>query len=463
MKYSLLLGYTASIVFSANAVAAKSVPSVEQLARGAAIEIKLQNSSIAGSGVIVNRQGDVYTLVTNRHLVCGKARATCTELPKDSVYNLGTADGQKYRVNVQGVKLLGDDLDLAIIRFRSSKTYIVAQLAEVDSLKLDDVVYVAGFPVEQRGFNFSKGRAVAVVNKRLTADRGGYTVVYDTFTLPGMSGSGVYNARGQLVAIHGLGERFISGTEIDNDSRLDTKIGVNRGIALRWLLKGLADQGINLPGRISSNRQISKTDVAKTADEYFIIGFNRWVEPGDDVKAGKRQAIQDFTTAINLNPKYAAAYFLRAYTYAQLQDFNKALADIDKAIELVPNYPRSYNNRGLLKFLNLNDVPGALKDFNKAIELEPKNDIAHFNRGVIKYLKLNDISGALADFNISIKLNPNFADVYYFRGTLKKDKTKDRAGAIQDFRKAAQLFQKQNQSSSYRYVLRQLKELGVDE
>jgi tetratricopeptide (TPR) repeat protein len=530
MKYSLLLGYTATLVFSANIVAAKSVTPVEQIARGAAIEIKLPGSSIVGSGVIIHQQQNIYTVVTSRHLVCGKAGSKCTALSKGNIYNLGTADGQKYQVNVQGVKLLGNNLDLAIMQFKSSKKYVVAQVASVDSLKLDDAVYAAGFPIEQRGITFSKGRTIAVVNKRLTADHGGYTLVYDTFTLPGMSGSGVYDRNGRLVAIHGLGERYISGTELEDSSRLDTKIGVNRGIPIRWMLPELAKLGINLQ-RVS-NQQLTPATVAKTADEYFIIGFNKWVEPGDNINAGKAQAIQEFTTAIRLNPKYAAAYFMRAYTYAQLQDFNKALADIDKAIEIVPSYARSYSNRGFLKSERLNDLPGALQDFNtaikldstdaisynnrgelkrkmndisgslsdynqaiklnprlaevynnrgglyylklnnipaavadfdKAIEINSNLAIAYYNRGTLKDQKLQDTPGALADFNRTIELNPSLAEVYFSRGTLKKNKLQDRAGAIQDFRKAAQLFQQKGQSTYYRYMLGQLKELGVDE
>jgi V8-like Glu-specific endopeptidase len=54
----------------------------------------------------------------------------------------------------------------------------------------------------------SECEALAVVNKRLTGDNGGYTIIYSAPTLPGMSGGGVFNGNGQLVAIHGYGDRF---------------------------------------------------------------------------------------------------------------------------------------------------------------------------------------------------------------------------------------------------------------
>jgi S1-C subfamily serine protease len=35
------------------------------------VEIKLQQNNSVGFGVIISRQGDFYTLVTNSHVVCG--------------------------------------------------------------------------------------------------------------------------------------------------------------------------------------------------------------------------------------------------------------------------------------------------------------------------------------------------------------------------------------------------------
>jgi tetratricopeptide (TPR) repeat protein/S1-C subfamily serine protease len=426
----VMLGCTAVVALSMSTSAAQAASPIERLAQETAVAVTIQGTSVAGSGVIIHKQQDLYTLVTSRHVICGQAGAKCTKLPAGNIYSLSTIDGQKYQVNVPGVKLFENGLDLAIIQFRSSRKYPVAQLAPADSLKVNDNLYVAGFPVEKKGFTFSEGRAIAVVNKRLTSDKGGYTVVYDTFTLPGMSGGGVYNDQGKLVAIHGLGERFGANTEINNSSRLDSKIGVNRGIPIRWVLLGLAKWGINLPG--GANSTVPTPTAANTADEYFITGFNQWVEPGDDIKAGKRQSIQEFTKAIKTDPSYAPAYFMRAYTYAQLQDYQRALQDIDKAIELVPNYTRSYNNRGFLKSEALKDFPGALQDFNTAIKLDPTNAIPYVNRGDVKR-KMNDVSGALSDYNQAIKLNPKLPEAYNSRGLLQYSKLNNIPAAIADF------------------------------
>jgi Flp pilus assembly protein TadD len=433
MLNPVILCCTAIVVLSVNVVVAQAASLTERIAQEAAVAITIQGTPVAGSGVIIHKQQDLYTLITNRHVVCGQAGAKCTKLSAGNIYILNTIDGQKYQVNVPGVKLFDNDLDLAVIQFRSSKKYRVAQLALADSLKVKDTLYVAGFPVEKKGFTFSQGNAIAVVNKRLSTDLGGYTVVYDTFTAPGMSGGGVYNDQGKLVAIHGLGERFGKNTEINNSSRLDSKIGVNRGIPTHWVLLGLTKLGINLPGVTKSTNPIPTA--ANTPDEYFITGFNQWVEPGDDIRAGKKQSIQEFTKAIKLDSNYAPAYFMRAYTYVQLQDYQSALKDIDKAIELVPNYARSYSNRGILKFDALKDLSGALQDFNTAIKLDPTSAIPYSNRGDIKR-KMNDVSGALSDFNTAIKLDFKLVEAYNNRGYLQYIKLKNIPAALADFDRA---------------------------
>jgi tetratricopeptide (TPR) repeat protein len=427
-----LVGTTVALV---QPVAAKSASEIEVIARAVTVEIKLKQSDRVGSGVIIDKKGDLYTLVTNRHVICGASN--CQNISEGEVYSLGLFDGQKYQVKKSAIKLLGDDLDLVIIQFRSSRNYAVAKVAAPGSLKVEDNVYTAGFPFEQPGFAFNSGEAIAVVNKRLTGDNGGYTVIYNATTLPGMSGGGVLNGNGQLVAIHGQGDRYRENTEIDNNSSIDSKIGYNRGIPIRWLVRNLAEIGINLGASSSvSVIRAARAEVPTTADEYFIAGFNKLVEPGDNVIAGKQQAIQEFSKAIRLNQRYLYTYFSRAIVYEQVKEFQKSLADYNQAISLNPKYFKAYNNRGILKTDKLNDVKGALADFNQAILIDPKYSNAYSNRGGLKYTKLNDIQGALADYNQAILIDPKYSIAYNNRAVLKTDKLNDIQGALADYNQA---------------------------
>jgi tetratricopeptide (TPR) repeat protein len=384
MKYPLILGCTVALVFSTNTAMAKTSTEVEQIARAASVSINLSGDSIT-SGVLIHREGDLYTIATTKHAVCGAAGSTCKAVPPNNIYNIGAIDGQKYPVSGKEVKLLDNGLDLAIIQFRSSRKYTVAKVAVLGSLKVDDIVYTSGIAVpsdsstSSNSFTFNRGEVLAAVNQRFKSDKGGYSIIYNASTSPGMAGGGVYNAAGQLVAIHGIGDRYQSGTEPDDQSKVGKKIGYNRGVSVGWLAQSLDKMGIKV--RPTNEIQAFSGLRSITADEYFTTGLNKWIDPGADVPVGKAQAIQEFSSAIQLNPKYTVAYFLRAYTYSQIQEFNKSLADYNQAIKLNPNYIGAYLNRGELKNNKLKDQAGAIQDFRQAAKIARRQSKA----GYVKY------------------------------------------------------------------------------
>jgi tetratricopeptide (TPR) repeat protein/V8-like Glu-specific endopeptidase len=424
-----------SVGFVQQIAVANSAAGVEVIAKAVTVEIRLQQNSSFGSGVLIGRQGDLYTLVTNRHVICGSK--DCEKIADSEVYSLGMADGQKYRVQKSAIKLLGNDLDLAIVQFRSDRNYQIAKIDTGGGLKVTDKVYTAGFPFELPGFNFHEGEAIAVVNKRLTGDGSGYTIIYNAITLPGMSGGGVFNENGQLVAIHGQGDRYKQNTELDDDSKLNTKIGYNRGIPVRWLIYGLGELGIGLSSdRTISSIRAARQEVPVTADEHFIAGFNKFIDPGSKVLAGKRQAIQEFTMAIKINPKYASAYFLRAYVQDQLQEFQLALTDYNQAIAIKPQDSLAYNNRGNVKNKQ-NDLAGALADYNQAIILDPQEAEFHYNRGLLNY-KQNNLLEAITNYNQAIILNPKYVLAYNNRGNVK-EKQNDLDAALVDYNQAIEI------------------------
>jgi tetratricopeptide (TPR) repeat protein len=425
-----------ALVVYASPVLAKTPADIAAVAK--AVTVKIEHDDKIGTGVIVHKQGQIYSLVTNRHVVCGAG--LCNQLPSGRQYLLSLPDGQKIQVSAKNIQLLGQDIDLAVIQFASSRSYSIARVADPGKLRAQDEVFTAGFPAVSRQFGFGQGQAIAVVNRRIEGDRGGYSIVYNSPTLPGMSGGGVFNRDGDLVAIHGQGDRYQPGTDVDIDSRVGEKIGMNRGIPIRWLLQGLGERGIMLEER----KPLSTTGVAPTqgleaADEYFIAGFNKFVDPGMDITVGKRESIAAFTKVIQLNSQYSDAYFMRAQVYAQIGEFQNALADYNQAIILNPSSVASYNNRGILKKEKLNDPQGALADYNQAIAIDPNLVEAYLNRGILKYQKLNDPQGALADYNQAIAINPNLALAYNNRGSLKYKKLNDPQGALADYTRAIAL------------------------
>jgi tetratricopeptide (TPR) repeat protein len=74
----------------------------------------------------------------------------------------------------------------------------------------------------------------------------------------------------------------------------------------------------------------------------------------------------------------------------------------------------AYNNRGLA-YSDKGDYAIAIADLNTAIDLNPNYVDAYNNRGAI-YYKKGDIDRAIVDYTKAMDLNPNYADAYNNRG-----------------------------------------------
>ncbi len=101
---------------------------------------------------------------------------------------------------------------------------------------------------------------------------------------------------------------------------------------------------------------------SQTSEQYY---------QGADLKFGLRDyqgAIEQYNKAIELDPTYAKAYSGRALSKCMLQNFQSALADYNKVIEIKPLDAESYYNRGLVRN-NLQEYVPAMEDYTKAIEL----------------------------------------------------------------------------------------------
>ncbi len=85
-------------------------------------------------------------------------------------------------------------------------------------------------------------------------------------------------------------------------------------------------------------------------------------------------------------PNDADAYNNRGFAYYLKQEYDRAITDYNKAIELDPKYAMAYNNRGIAYFLK-KEPDKSIADYSKAIEINPKYADAYNNRGVAYYLK----------------------------------------------------------------------------
>ena len=150
------------------------------------------------------------------------------------------------------------------------------------------------------------------------------------------------------------------------------------------------------------------------------------------------EALDDIKKAIDEAPNWAYPYKIRAnYYYYDNRDYQKAILDYDKVLELDSKAFHIYFYRGVAK-ANLNDFNGAIEDYSKYISSSNKNKyLGYYNRGLAKK-KLENYKGAIEDYSKSIELNPTFENSYYARAESKAI-LKDNHGAILDYTKVLEL------------------------
>ncbi len=92
------------------------------------------------------------------------------------------------------------------------------------------------------------------------------------------------------------------------------------------------------------------------------------------------KAIEDFNTAIALDPSDYLPYTNLGKIYLNTGSFEKSIEYSGRAILLAPLQAMPYNNRGVA-YRYTGRYDSALEDFNKAIELDEYYAGAYFNRG----------------------------------------------------------------------------------
>ncbi|WP_422351133.1 tetratricopeptide repeat protein [Flagellimonas sp.] len=136
------------------------------------------------------------------------------------------------------------------------------------------------------------------------------------------------------------------------------------------------------------------------------------------IKGEYQKAIKDLDKSIELNDKNDLTYFIRGQVYFELEDFEKVISDTNEAIELEDNDWKYYNLRGTA-LVKLENYPESILSFDKAIELS-NHAYAFNNRGYSKY-KIGDLLGALKDCEKSLELNNQNSWNYYNLGLINYD------------------------------------------
>ncbi|MBW4493154.1 MAG: tetratricopeptide repeat protein [Oscillatoria princeps RMCB-10] len=387
-----LIGAAATIALVQPQMAEALEPS-EISARAKEITVRIDGPE-SGSGVIFERTGTTYSVLTNWHVV-----------DTEGQYQITAPDGQNYAVAYSQVKYL-PDVDLAVLQFTSNQSYPTAQLGNSDEMTEGKAVYVAGWSdpfagIPERSYLFLEAR----ITSRLPKSEKGYAIVHDNPATPGTSGGPVLDSNARLVGING---RFTSEP--------------NTGKAF----------GLSIPLQIflaARNNLVPPAGIAPPED--FVSRGQRLANAGN-----YRGAIAEYNKALESNANNFEAYYRRGEAYYWLKDFQAAIADFDRVLRLNSNNALAYHWRGFVR-AELKDYQAALSDYNEAIRLNPNDAAAHNNRGLARFY-LRDYQAAISDYSEAILLNPNYPEAYNNRGNARFN-LGDNQAAISDFNDSLRL------------------------
>ncbi|MFM6788747.1 MAG: tetratricopeptide repeat protein, partial [Microcystis panniformis] len=487
---------------------------LETKAKGFTVRID-STSGGNGSGVIIAKEGNIYTVLTADHVFCEiiKGTTSCA----DHTYTVVTSDGKTRKIEKSTI-IRQEGVDLAVFQFESRDNYPVAEIANYNP-NTDDFVFVAGFP--KIGNNPSKwlfsggtindkeGGLIQTRQSGLSTQQsgtlqsvasleGGYELVYTSITFRGMSGGAVLDSQGRVIGIHGRSEGA-GGGKIQLGYSLGIPISTFIGLQERFKVKpqllttaqpqvsqqqkleifiaitiGVIVPNTNAKADIWIERGGQLWRLARYQEA--ILAFDEAIKQNDPDNVylawyGKglalfrfsedQPAIEALQQAINTLPKgedlkefHSSILQQQSVVYGSLENYEQALTVINQAISLVPNNPKSYIIKsGVLYDLKRYDE--GLAAITQAIELAPRA-FWYSNRGII-YYNQQKYKLALDDFNKAIELNPNYAEAYGNRGLLYYNQQKYEL-ALSDYDKAIEINHNYAEAYVNRGVLYRLQE-----
>jgi serine protease Do len=259
----------ASIVIT-QPVFAQSAKEVAKIAIPTTVQINNTLSpGDSGSGVIIAKQGNTYTVLTANHVVKNS----------NSEYVIRTAKGKNHAVTgVQSLTGKKGSLDLATVKFESSEEYSIAPVTNSDEASIGSGIYISGYPIPpgngtEREYAFTNGQ---VTNIR--ADNAeGYTMRYDAVTRRGMSGGPVFDVSGRVVGIHGQGET--QGT-VKNESGQsnELKTGFNSAIPINTFMAMASQAGVDKSSLKVDNKAPANQDAQKVSEKEVNGWFDNFAE-----------------------------------------------------------------------------------------------------------------------------------------------------------------------------------------
>ena len=156
--------------------------------------------------------------------------------------------------------------------------------------------------------------------------------------------------------------------------------------------------------KIEQNKKLSNNYLYRGIFKSLIKDFNG--------------AIADYNKAIELDERNLLAYFMRANTKIQLFETVETISGPATLTTKEQNYQKLFedDNDDLMQYNEeLNDV---YTDYSVVLYMNPDFSFGYFNRGNL-YCKNERYLSALDEYNKAVQIDPYFAEAYYNRGLVR--------------------------------------------
>jgi tetratricopeptide (TPR) repeat protein len=172
---------------------------------------------------------------------------------------------------------------------------------------------------------------------------------------------------------------------------------------------------------VFDNPETVWTDAINKNPNDFFARYNRASFYRDVMEYEK--AIRDYGAAIELNKNFALAYYELGRIYLEAGDMNTALALTNGAIETyrstrrawrTPEYLDAYNNRAVI-YAAMNQFDRALADLDLVLANEPGRVDALANR-LLVLVNVGDYSRGLQDVELLLRNNPDDPSALHLAG-----------------------------------------------
>jgi len=335
-----------------------------------------------GSGTIIARSGNTYTLLTTNHVVCRNQSEICNQFRPN--LRVITHDEREYSVDLETVKKI-PGLDLAIFEITSEQDYQVATLGNYDKFlnrksavpignrsvvhAYGQVVFASGWPginppqITERLYKFNPGilqPAEKISQVRIRPLEEGYEAVYTNITFPGMTGGPILDAEGRVIAIHGQNE----GTRIYDATKQRRErviIGYSLGIPIEKFLGGISQAGVqrNIQVETTHPDPLNEDELERIGTHYLtdLLTIQArlpslpesptdWTNEANQMWRLRQpqMALEAYEKATQIDPEFYPAWYGKLLFYTDWNKYEQGFFAAEQAINIlnrqIAQFPR---------------------------------------------------------------------------------------------------------------------------